>query len=143
MGSQRVGHNGVAFTTHNKSTEHTKAKSVHTNIGVFHTAPSQGECSVQKTWTDPALPERQNNNSNKETRQTAMNKEKETRPRLGPSCDSQLVSLVAGYLCRPVRKGFSSHDGSGKNLQINLESAPPSSATATRTVQQRRLSLWS
>ena len=100
MGSQRVGHNGVAFTTHNKSTEHTKAKSVHTNIGVFHTAPSQGECSVQKTWTDPALPERQNNNSNKETRQTAMNKEKETRPRLGPSCDSQLVSLVAGYLCR-------------------------------------------
>ena len=81
MGSQRV---GATFTTHNKSIEHTKAKSVHTNLGAFYTAPSQGECSLQKTWTDPALPERKSNN-NKERRQTATNKEKETRSRLVPS----------------------------------------------------------
>ena len=62
MGSQRV---GVTFTTHNKSTEHTKAKSVHRNLGVFDTASSQGECSLQKTWTDPALPERKSKNNNK------------------------------------------------------------------------------
>ena len=73
MGSQRI---GATFTTHNKSIEHTKAKSVHTNLGVFYTAPSQGECSLQKTWTDPALPERESNNNNKETRQTATNRKK-------------------------------------------------------------------
>lgn len=140
MGSQRV---GVTFTTHNKSTEHTKAKSVHRNLGVFDTASSQGECSLQKTWTDPALPERKSKNNNKAPRQTATNKEKGTRPRLVPSRDSQLASLVADYLCQSVREGFSSHDGSQKNLQINLGSALPSSPTATRTAQQRRRSLWS